>query len=191
MRTWLLRFLIGASFASGGAIANLPVEGDGREESSVLRSIEARPLTTLGADALRFSTEPQLGGKAIVVEIARSAEGSHRVRVRRFHGHFRSGWAADGEWNFLLSDRRYRAFVARVDRLLAQPDPRPDCRGASQEECMYVCTDGPGILVERASGGRTVWRRGSCGPRHPNDLIEKAVRRLLRRNLGRRVYSGS
>lgn len=174
-----------------GAAANPPLEGDARNENSVLRSIGAQPIVTMGADALRFSTEPQLGGTAIVVETARSAGGSHQVRVRRFDGHFEEGWAADGEWNFRISDQQYRALTSRIDLLLAQPDPRPDCDEVAEDECMYICNDGPGILVERAIGGRSVWREGSCGPRHPNDLVEEVIRRLVRRSLGRRVYPRS
>ncbi|MFN3725837.1 MAG: hypothetical protein ACK4SZ_05980 [Allosphingosinicella sp.] len=191
MRKPLLGFLIGISLACSGAAAEPAVEGDARDENSVLRSMGAKPIAALGTDAVRFSTEPQLGGKAIVVETARSSNGPHQVRVRRFNGHFREGWSADGEWNFRISEQQYRALTSRIDYLLTLPDPRPNCDEVAEGECMYVCTDGPGILVERAIGIRSFWRRGSCGPRHPNDLAEELIRHLVRRNLGRRVYPSS
>lgn len=191
MRACLFGLLIGASLACSPAAANSPAEGNAHDKNGVLRSVAAQPVSTLGADALRFSTEPQLGGTAIVVEATRRADGSHRVRVRRFEGHPRIGWAAEREWSFRLSDREYRALTLRIDQLLALPDPQPDCDRVVFEECGYVCTDGAGILVERATDGRALWRRGSCGPRHPNDLIEKVIRRLVRGKLGRDIYPSS
>lgn len=191
MRPRLPTFLLVTALAAAAAQADPAVEGDAHQENTVLKGIAAPPVRALGADALRFSTEPQLGGRAIVVETVRSSGGRHPVRVRRFNGHFREGWTADGEWTFRISDQEYDRLTSRLDALLAQRDPQPNCQDVEENECMYICTDGPGILVERAVQGRSIWRRGSCGPRHPNDIAAEAIEHLVRRHLGLGVFPRS
>lgn len=160
----------------------LATEGSANDQSSVLRGISAAPLPA-NEDSFRFSTEPQLGGVAILVSGARATRGQHRVDVRRFVGHFRSGWEPEGQWTFTVSDSEYGKLVSRIDQLLPLPQPVCEPRDG-EEECAYVCVDGPGFLIERVSAGRSLWRRGSCGPDHPNRQIALVIKKFVRRHLG-------
>ena len=71
-------------------------------ESSVLRAIRARPLTQLGDDAFRFTSEPALGGFATAVEI-RPRLDYYQVSVTFLYGHPSEGWKKDGELRFGIS----------------------------------------------------------------------------------------
>ena len=160
-------------------------EGDGNDQNTVLQQIAATPVRSDGADAFRFSTEPQQGGIAIVVESARLGTGRHSVRVRRFVGHPRSSWRPAERWTFNVPDQEYLTVSSKIDQLLAAPP----C--VTEEECSWVCTDGPGILVERSLNGRSLWRRGSCGDNHPLDQIARLIELTIRRHVGSVATKGA
>lgn len=153
----------------------LLTEGPVTDENSVLVAMAATPLNA--DDAWRFSTEPQLGGTAIVVEGKKESDGTATVQIRQFSGHPRSGWNGLGGWRFSIRAKEYSKLTGQIDKLL--PDPPP-----SESEGSWVCMDGPGLLVERATQGRSLWRSGSCGPNHPNTQIAKVIKAFVQRKVG-------
>lgn len=174
-----MSLVLSIAFALQGYVPNpgvLITVGPVTDENSVLVAMAAPQLDA--DDAWRFSTEPQLGGTAIVVEAKKEADGSATVQVRRFSGHPRSGWDRQGDWRFAVRAREYTKLTGQIDRHL--PDPP-----ISEADESIVCTDGPGVLVERATQGRLLWRRGSCGDTHPNKQIAKIIKAFVQRHLGR------
>jgi hypothetical protein len=179
--------LLGTLMVGAPAHSEPTAQGDAQQQNSVLRQLGAGAVGALGDDAMRFSTEPALGGTAIVVETVRAETNRNPVSIRRFRGHPRIGWTANGHWKFDISDREYGELAAKIDILLAAPDPA--CTTSDSDAvCEYVCTDGPGILVERRMQKQSLWRRGSCGLGHPNGRAEKLIERLVRQHLGSGIY---
>jgi hypothetical protein len=47
-----------------------------------------------------------------------------------------------------------------------------------------MCADGRGASTERIDGDRVRWMSGSCGERHPNELIRIRLKELVLDLLG-------
>jgi hypothetical protein len=184
-RTALLA--LGLAMASPSpALASDKVEtGDySRARSDVLKALAAPPLATIGADVVRFSTAPALGGQATVVELHRVDATHAEGRAWFLAGHPHLGWTRQGELRLHLTVAAFDALTGGVDAALdkaaaAAPPDRND---------LVICTDGPGYLSERRVNGQARWLSGFCGD-HPNDRIAALIGEVLARNV--RGYLGN
>jgi hypothetical protein len=113
-----------------------------RSPNDVLTSAGLPPAGILGADAIRFSTQPSLGGRAIVVELVRSAAGRGHTRIVWGDGHPYQGWKIAGSARCELPAGEYRGVAGIIDAALASYRPRP-----TAESEMIVCMDGPEYLT--------------------------------------------
>lgn len=152
-----------------------------RDERADILAAAHRPAAAgLGPEAIRFSTRPELGSRAVVVEIVRPARDAANVRIFTLIGHPRTGWEAEGEEHLTLSGPEYRHLAAEVDAAVAgygAPVVEPG-RGET-----IVCTDGPGFLTERVHNGTVRSMVGACPPSmttlHANRIIAAAIQDML------------
>jgi hypothetical protein len=149
-----------------------------RDEHDVLDSAGRPPATALGRDAVRFSMQPSLGGRAIVVEVVSRGDGGATGRLYWFDGHPRLGWTPEGSARFSLSLRNYRRLATVVDRLIGtyRDERREEGEGDDDgDKAIVVCTDGPEQVTERVREGRVATLSGFCpstGPEpHPNASV--------------------
>jgi hypothetical protein len=139
-------------------------------------NVAGRPnAARLGSDAIRFSTQPSLGGRAFIVEAVNAAGANGRVHIVWLDGHPRTGWTREGSTQFTLAPAAYRRLTLVVDHFLAAY--RLPTRAEDGEA--IVCTDGPEALTERVRSGKVVTLAGSCPPdeyeAHPNRHVEAAM----------------
>jgi len=149
--------------------------GDGHYPASrgdVVRGF--RPIDRVGANAIRFSSAPALGGRGVVVELAEQPDGSAAGTVTYLLGHPHEGWKRASPVPLALLPAEWRKLRTDVDAALLKREPAASRADGS----LFLCTDGPGYLTERQSAGGTFWVSGFCGD-HPNDGIAKAFNALL------------
>jgi hypothetical protein len=148
------------------------------EHFDILDAIHRPPARALGAEVIRFSRMPSLGGWALIVEIVAGADSSASGRAYIFYGHPSIGWELRVSTRFELPARFYRRLASDIDAAIAKRVSIP-----LGEDEVIVCTDGPGLLTERVRNGRVQSLTGSCPPtmeaEHPNRLIEAAVQDML------------
>lgn len=145
-----------------------------RTEHDVLAILRRPEAQALGRDAIRFSTQPSLGGRAIVVEAVGRTDGSADVRIFWAYGHPYSGWDAEGSERVRLPAAAYRRLTASVDASLSS------ARSIDVDtDNTIVCTDGPEFLTERVRGGEVETLAGFCPidehNLHPNEHIAAAM----------------
>jgi hypothetical protein len=129
------------------------------EQADILEAAHRPSAGRLGSEAIRFSSRPQLGGRAAVVEIVRRGRGQADVRLFTFIGHWRTRWEPQDDDQFLLPAAEYRQLAAQVDAALARyREPVPDPNNGET----IVCMDGPGFLTERVKGARVTSLVGQC-----------------------------
>jgi hypothetical protein len=161
-----------------------------RRAHDVLDGARRPELPRLGRDAIRFSTMPELGGTAAIVEIADIGRPRLPARVYELDGHPRLGWELEDSHVFTLSRREYLNLAAGVDSALA--DYRPPIPDPDNGE-MIVCMDGPGFLTERIVNGRVTSLAGNCPPSeqvaHPNSRIVALFVEIVCRHLGHQIAS--
>jgi hypothetical protein len=154
----------------------------GHDESTVtegvLAAIHAKPLSQVGDDAIRFSNEPALGGPAWVVEWHRDSQGFGEGTVTFLYWHRSEDPSVTGVLQLGLSREAYAELSAKIDELLRRPERVEKYR----PRLFFVCTDGPGYLTERRTGGVTTWLTGFCGD-HPNNAISKLISTSVWSNL--------
>lgn len=112
---------------------------------------------SLGTDALRFSSQPALGGIGYIILL--NANG--RAEVAWFYGHPSLGWRRTRRVRFEVSEGEYQGVVREVDRIVTEGIAEQP-RGADAEEAIIACTDGPGYLTERVNNGHVYWLRPQC-----------------------------
>jgi hypothetical protein len=140
-----------------------------------------RPVANLlGEDVIRFSSQPALGGDAVIVEMVSTGSQQARVRVFRLEGHPREGWARRHSAEFTISSARFQNLATAVDAASAgYVAPVVSETGET-----IICTDGPGYLTEHIREGRVTILAGSCPPdqnrRHVNRVIADRMFRLAR-----------
>jgi hypothetical protein len=144
-----------------------------RREHDVLDDAKRPPAGALGADSIRFSTHPSLGGRGIIVEVVGNGGRATQARIMWFYGHPRFGWREDGSVRVNISAAAYRQLSAVVDHSLSSYVA--EAAGEEGEEVIVLCTDGPGFLTERVRAGWVVTLTGSCGTGHPNIHIAAAM----------------
>jgi hypothetical protein len=131
-------------------------EGDSRD---LLDDARAPAMSALGANALRFSSQPALGRTGYVIAMKATGE----VEIAWFDGHPRLGWRRTHRHRFQIPQREYERVVAEVDRLMAlevvELQRRPNDEA---EPAIVVCSDGPGYLTERIRDGEVRWLRPMC-----------------------------
>lgn len=153
-----------------------------RDDSPNILDTARRPAARgLGAEVIRFSRQPSLGGRALIVEIIGGADGAGQVRVFTLWGHPRDAWRLETSRHFALPPERYRQLIvavdAAIDRRVLPPPDRED------QETRIVCMDGPGYLTERVRNGVPLSLTGFCPPNqtdpHPNEVIATLIRDML------------
>jgi hypothetical protein len=162
------------------------------EQADILDAARRPPAGRLGSQAIRFSTRPEAGFRALVVEIAHPGRSAADVRIFTFTGHARLGWEPEDEDHLTLSDVEYRQLAAQIDLTLATYGPPIEEFGIGDG---IVCMDGPGFLTERVQGGTVRTLVGSCPPSmtmlHANSIIAAAIQDMLCRQhneAAERVY---
>ena len=145
-----------AEYGAGDAVRYSQLYDDGFRD--LLDDARAPSLGELGDDAVRFSSQPALGGTGYI--IALSATG--RAEVSWFWGHASLGWRRTRRVRFDVSEDEYREVIAEVDQLLAVgiADAQNDARQPG--EVIVACADGPGYLAERIRDGESFWLRPQC-----------------------------
>lgn len=157
-----------------------PCEFQRDARADILDAARRPPAARLGPEAIRFSTRPELYGRAVVVEIVHPARGVADVRLFTFNGAPRVGWEREDEDHLTLSDAEYRQLASQVDVALA--DHHPPAVEPSNNESI-VCMDGPGFLTERVRSGVVRSLVGSCPPDmtslHANRIVAAAIQDML------------
>lgn len=158
-----------------------------RSEFDVLDGANRPPAGALGADAIRFSTQPSLSGEAAIIEVVRLSDGRGEGAVFVLSGHWRDGYRIESTRRFALSRREYARLAGRIDVELAGYRPRPPFDPDSPRE-QIVCTDGPGYATERVRDGAIQSLTGSCPLEldglHANRRIARLFQNLIRRRWG-------
>lgn len=160
-----LRVVLLASFALVSTAHAETERGEYRpSRGDVLQAARAPRLSSIGVDAIRFSSTPALGGRGWIVELRKGQAGGAVGEAQFFSGHPRTKWTRTGWIKLSLPDAAYAELASRIDLLLTRKEP------ASASDEVVVCTDGPGYLTERRRAGMTVWLSGFCDG-NPNDEI--------------------
>lgn len=111
-------------------------------------------MSDFDGDALRFSSEPALGGIGYVIELRAAG----RVDVSWYKGHRRSGWSRTRHMWFQADPGQVLAVASTVDEMMAKGVAELKNRG----DAVQVCLDGPGFLTERRKAGQLSWLRPFC-----------------------------
>jgi hypothetical protein len=175
-----------------------PCEFEHDDRADILEAAQRPLVLALGADVVRFSTRPQLGGDAAVIEIVGNRHGGAVVRIFTFVGHWRTSWEPVAIRSFQLSSAEYRRLANRVDDALARYRPSVEVQNEDGTREAIVCTDGPGYLTERVRDGRVTTLVGFCPPvgdeEHSNRRIADVMMAMICRHIGRDIevdlYSG-
>lgn len=140
-------------------VGEAPRHQPGGEYRDILVTARAPTIGALGNDALRFSSQPALGGVGYIITV----RGNGRVNVAWYYGHPALGWRRTRQASFRIPEAEYERVVGRVDELLAEgaSELRRTVEG-TEEEAIVVCSDGPGYRTERIRGGEATWYRPWC-----------------------------
>src|SRR5215510_3391272 len=87
----------------------------GAELRDILNDARAPAMAALGGDALRFSSQPALGGAGYIMVLRSSGD----VQITWYYGHVALGWRRTRRVRFEIDDWEYEDVVADVDRMLA------------------------------------------------------------------------
>lgn len=128
------------------------------EFRDLLDDAGAPRASVLGADAVRFSSQPALGGIGYIILL--NANG--RAQISWFYGHPLSGWRRTRRESFRVSEDEYQGVVREIDRLVAEGIADEQQRRADTGEVIIACSDGPGYLTERVNNGHVYWLRPQC-----------------------------
>jgi hypothetical protein len=146
-----------AEFGSGEASRYADLyPGEGFRD--ILNDAREPPMAELGDNAVRFSSQPALGGTGYI--IALRANGN--AEVSWFRGHSSLGWRRTRRARFRVAPTEYQTVVAEVDRLLAIGIDEARTRSEADDEEIVMCSDGPGYLTERIRDNEATWFRPSC-----------------------------
>jgi len=169
-----------------------PCEYERGSATSVLDGARRPPARGLGAEVIRFSGQPSLGGRAFIVEIVGGADGTGQVRVFTLSGHPRDPWRLEASRHFAFTPERFRQLAGAVDAAIANRVLPP-----TEDNEQIVCMDGPGYLTERVTHGEVQSLTGFCPPNqrdpHPNEVIATLIRDMLCRHhdlAADRIYWG-
>jgi hypothetical protein len=152
------------------------------DDWSVVRQSHASPLH-IGADAVRFSATPSLGGRAIIIEL--HAEGAQAVGSATFFG----GHPSVGNWEQLgflrlnISAQEFSSLIRQIDTLVTAGEPNT---ASARLEDIVICTDGSRLTTELSHGGVVRWLTGrTCGAPHPNDAIADILGPIVETEMAR------
>lgn len=154
-----------------------PVRGD----FDIRDAIRVRPISASGPDAFRYVEQPALGGTGYVVELRRRQRDA-TIEVHWLHGHPGLGWTRTRTRRLDIPLEDYDSLSEWIDEQFDRAERAHAARGDS--DARYMCTDGPGASTERIDGDRARWMTGSCGERHPNELIGLRLKYLVLDLLG-------
>lgn len=162
-----------ALIASSSAAAETGVGEAPRGDHDIRDELRSRPISAVGPNSFRLSSQPALGGRGFIIELA--AQGRVGVvTVKWADGHPRSGWRQTRQRTFRISRDEFDGLMESVDAMLADSETPLIQSGDPndpQDDVIILCTDGPGYLSERSRAGEVTWLSGFCGENHPNDLI--------------------
>lgn len=178
-----------------------PCEFQRDRTADILDAAGRPPAPGLGAEVIRFSSRPSLGGRGLIVEIVGDADGGGNVRLFTLTGHPRESWRLESSRGFVLAPDSYRKLALDVDAAIANRVLPPAETG--DRETRIVCMDGPGYLTEQVRRGTVLSLTGFCPPNqrdpHPNEVIATLIRNMLCRRhdpvanraywYGRRCYA--
>lgn len=150
---------------------------------SVRNAARLRPVSQLDADAVRFTFDAGSAlRKSYVFEVRRRASDALLLIAwldRREGG----GWQVERRARLLITTWEYDGLSRLVDMQIARGRDFA-ARIESGEGLGRLCVDGFALLTERAVNGHQSWMSGSCGPNHPNEVIEHYLRALALDRLG-------
>lgn len=153
--------------------------------ADVRAASDIRPLTELGADAFRFTSDPASGlRKAYVFEARRLREHATLAVIWLDRGR-ELRWARTRRVTFHLSHAEYDALATLVDEQLERGRALSS-RLRQGEEPTWLCNDGSYLIAERIRDGREMWMMGDCGLHHPNSEVEARLRAFVLDRLGDR-----
>lgn len=193
---WLLAFAAGAAepeqndcgrYRDGPELQSCEFRRDA--QADILDAAGRPPARSLGREAIRFSTRPQLGGWATVVEIVPGRGGRVEGRLFLLYGHWRTSWRPQDTRRFTLSVSDYRRLAHEVDAALARWHPSVVVDLGDGRSETVVCTDGPGYLTERVREGEVVTLVGQCSPSDGEDHANRVIARLIRTEICRHLPS--
>lgn len=150
-------------------------------EHDIMQAVRARPFVELGQDAIRFSSEPSLGGHGYMIEVARRDEQWAVGRFVVLTGHPYSGWHEGMAGYVEMKTPDFMSLLRAVDSLLAEGEPVHEVRDGE----ITVCTDGPGYSTETSLGGRRRALAGQCGINHPNVEVADMMGALIKKSAAR------
>jgi hypothetical protein len=158
-----------------------PCEVRRYDRADILDAAQRPSVRGLGADVIRFSLGPSLGGHGLIVEIVGDGTVGAEVRVFTLWGHPRDSWRVETSRRFALSPGRFRQLAASVDAAITHRVLPPPER--EDQQTRIVCMDGPGYLTERVRDGTVSSLTGFCPPNqrdpHPNEVIATLIRNML------------
>jgi hypothetical protein len=129
-----------------------------RDFHDILDAARAPRMADLGGDAVRFSSQPGLGGVGYIFVLRATGE----VEIAWFYGHLGLGWRRTRGERFQISEDEYQEIAAEVDRLLSLGVAEAQSRITPEGRILVVCADGPGYLTERVKSGEVAWMRPMC-----------------------------
>lgn len=152
-----------------------------REEFDIRDAIRARPISASGPDAFRYVEQPALGGVGYVIELRRRQRDA-TIDVHWLFGHPGLGWTRTRTRWLRISHEHYDNLSEWIDEELDRAEGAHTAR--VDTDAIRMCADGPGASTERVDGDRVRWMTGSCGERHPNELIRIRLKDLVLDLLG-------
>jgi len=139
--------------------------------------VHPQPLSVLGYEAVRFTADPALGGRVLVVEIAHQdpkwATGKVYFLFRN-----RKEVRLDGQLKISLSRSDFDSLMSQIVRLA-----EPAVIARSPNGADNICTDGPGYVAEFRHAGKSHWIGHECGEDATFE-IAKLMARVIEANIG-------
>lgn len=180
----------GAAFAMFAMPAHaqtdgLPVVtfGDGAQEirrAGVLDGAHARPLSSLGPDAVRFTFDPGASLQpAMIFELQRRAHDATLDVIWLERG--RSSWRPYHRKRIRMATYDYSRIAEAIDEEMTEG--RALAARVAAGEDTVMCVDGYERLTERAHAGALTWMEGDCGEQ-PNHAIHALLAEYTLEMLG-------
>jgi hypothetical protein len=157
--------------------------GDGTQvirRASVLNGAHARPMSSLGPDAIRFTFDPGASLQpAMIFELERDADDATLNVIWLERGH--SSWRPYHHKRIRMATYDYSRIAEAIDEEMTEGRALA-LRVAAGEETV-ICVDGYELLTERVRDGAFSWMDGDCGEQ-PNHAIRALLAEYTLEMLG-------